>query len=137
MIDRFTRWPEAIPVEDTKAETIAKAFFLHWISRFGVPLRLTSDQGRQFKSELFTELNKLLGVQKFRTTAYHPQSNGIIERWHRTLKSAIKSQNNARWTETLPTILLGLRSVVLSNLNASPAEFVYGTSLRLPFFLLR
>lgn len=75
LIDRFTRWPEAIPIQDVKAETIAKAFFLNWIARFGVPLKLTSDQGRQFESELFTELNKLLGIQKFRTTAYHPQAN--------------------------------------------------------------
>lgn len=134
LIDRFTRWPEAIPIQDIKAETIAKAFFLNWISRFGVPLKLTSDQGRQFESELFTELNKLLGIQKFRTTAYHPQANGILERWHRTLKNSIKCHENSRWMETLPTILLGLRSIILQNLNASPAELVYGTNIRLPYF---
>lgn len=133
LIDRFTRWPEAIPIQDVKAETIAKAFFLNWISRFGVPLKLTSDQGRQFESELFTELNKLLGIQKFRTTAYHPQANGILERWHRTLKNSIKCHGNSRWMETLPTILLGLRSIILQNLNASPAELVYGTNIRLPY----
>lgn len=134
LIDRFTRWPEAIPIQDTTAATVAKSLFLHWISRFGVPLKLTSDQGSQFESELFTELNKLLGIQKFRTTAYHPQANGILERWHRTLKNAIKCQDNNSWMESLPTILLGLRSIVLQNINASPAELVYGTNLRLPYF---
>lgn len=134
IIDRFTRWPEAIPIEDMAAETVAKAMFRNWIARFGVPLRLTSDQGKNFESNLFTELNKLLGIQKFRTTAYHPQANGILERWHRTLKNSIKCHGNPRWTETLPTILLGLRSIVLQNLNASPAELVYGTNLRLPYF---
>lgn len=79
-IDRFTRWPEAIPLSDIKAETVAKAFYLNWISRFGCPIRLTSDQGRQFESDLFMELNKLLGTQKLRTTAFHPQANGMIER---------------------------------------------------------
>lgn len=132
-IDRFTRWPEAIPIVDMKAETVAKAFFLNWISRFGVCLRLTTDQGAQFESDLFAELNKLLGIHKLRTTPYHPQANGMVERWHRTFKSAIKCHANNRWTETLPTILLGLRSVILENINASPAELVYGTNFRLPY----
>lgn len=132
-IDRFSRWPEAIPITDTKAETVAKAFFLQWIARFGVPLRLTTDRGVQFESELFSNLNRLLGINKLHTTAYHPQANGILERWHRTLKNAIKSHVNHKWIETLPTILLGLRSIILENLNASPAEFVYGSTIRLPF----
>lgn len=132
-IDRFTRWPEAIPIPDMKAETVAKAFFLNWISRFGICIRLTTDQGAQFESQLFTELTKLLGTRKLRTTPYHPQGNGLVERWHRTLKNAIKCHANNQWTETLPTILLGLRSVLLENINASPAEMVYGTNLRLPY----
>lgn len=97
------------------------------------PLGLLRNQGPQFESELFAEFNKLLGTRKIRTTAYHPQANGIVERWHRTLKNAIKCHANSRWMETLPTILLGLRSVMLENIKASPAELVYGTSLRLPF----
>ena len=132
-IDRFSRWPEAIPISDIKAETVAKAFFLHWISRFGIPIRLTTDQGTQFESELFTELNKFLGTRKLHTTPYHPQANGLVERWHRTFKNAIKCNATNRWMEVLPTILLGLRSIILENLNASPAELVYGQNLRLPF----
>lgn len=132
-IDRFTRWPEAIPISDTKAETVAKAFFLNWISRFGIPLKLTTDRGAQFESELFTELNKLLGTRKIHTTSNHPQANGIIERWHRTFKNAIKCHATYRWMEVLPTILMGLRSVILENLNTSPAELVYGVNLRLPY----
>lgn len=110
-----------------------KFFFLNRISRFGIPLRLTSDQGVQFESELFTELNKLLGTHKLHTTPYHPQANGILKRWHRRLKNAIKCHANHRWMETLPTILLGLRCIILENINASPAELVYGTNLRLPY----
>lgn len=132
-IDRFTRWPVAIPISNSTAETVAKAFFLNWISRFGISLKLTTDQGVQFESELFSELNRFLGTHKIRTTTYHPQANGILERWHRTLKNAIKSHATNRWMEVLPTILLGLRSIILENLNASPAEFIYGTNLRLPF----
>ena len=74
MIDRFTRWPEAIPVTDITADTIAKAIYEGWICRFGCPLTLTSDQGRQFESEVFKSLLNLLGIKKTRTTAYHPQA---------------------------------------------------------------
>lgn len=64
MIDRFTRWPEAIPVTDITAETVTKALYEGWVCRFGCPLTITSDQGRQFESELFKSLLNLLGIKK-------------------------------------------------------------------------
>ncbi|GFX79092.1 transposon Tf2-11 polyprotein [Trichonephila clavipes] len=70
MIDRFSKWPEAQPLEDITAETVAEAFFFSWVSRFGTPVILTTDRGRQFESSLFKALSKLLGVQKCRTTGY-------------------------------------------------------------------
>lgn len=132
IIDRFTRWPEAIPMHNMTAETVARAIFTHWISRFGVPASITSDKGRQFESAVFTELLVLTGADHFKTTAYHPQSNGMIERWHRTFKAAILCKDHTRWTHTLPTILLGLRVAYKPDIDASPAELVYGTTLRIP-----
>ncbi|GFX28016.1 integrase catalytic domain-containing protein [Trichonephila clavipes] len=79
MIDRFSKWPEAQPLKDITAEAVAEAFFSSWVSRFGTPAILTTDRGRQFESSLFKALSKLLGVQKCRTTGYHPQANGMIE----------------------------------------------------------
>ncbi|GFV91761.1 retrovirus-related Pol polyprotein from transposon 297 [Trichonephila clavipes] len=96
MIDRFSKWPEAQPLKDITAEAVAEAFFSSWVSRFGTPAILTTDRGRKFESSLFKALSKLLGVQKCRTTGYHPQANGMIEELHRPLKSAIKCHATER-----------------------------------------
>ncbi|GFU48263.1 transposon Tf2-11 polyprotein [Trichonephila clavipes] len=131
MIDRFSKWPEAQPLKDITAETVAEAFFSSWVSRFGTPAILTTDRGRQFESSLFKALSKLLGVQKCRTTGYHPQANGMIEELHRPLKSAIKCHATERWTEVLPIILLGLRASLKEDILCTPAELVFGITIRL------
>ncbi|GFT54947.1 integrase catalytic domain-containing protein [Trichonephila clavipes] len=132
MIGRFSKWPEAQPLKDITAETVAEAFFSSWVSRFGTPAILTTDRGRQFESSLFKALGKLLGVQKCRTTGYHPQANGMIEELNRPLKSAIKCHATERWTEVLPIILLGLRASLKEDILCTPAELVFGTTIRLP-----
>ncbi|GFV14613.1 integrase catalytic domain-containing protein [Trichonephila clavipes] len=132
MIDRFSKWPEAQPLKDITAETVAEAFFSSWVSRFGTPAILTTDRGRQFESSLFKALSKLLGVQKCRTTGYHPQANGMIEELHHPLKSAIECHATERWTEVLPIILLGLRASLKEDILCTPAELVFGTTIRLP-----
>lgn len=132
MIDRFTRWPEAVPTQDMTAETVAKAIFNNWVARYGVPLQLTTDQGRQFESTLFRELARLLGIKKLRTTAYHPQANGKIERWHRSLKASLKCHLSEHWVDKLPLVLLGLRNSIITDLQTAPSNLVFGQSLRLP-----
>lgn len=133
IIDRCSRWPEAVPVSDISAETVARVIYDNWITRFGCPLRITTDQGRQFESTLFLKVMNKLGISRIRTTAYHPQSNGLVERFHRTLKTALIARvNKQQWVQELSTVLLGIRTVIHKETNYSPATMVYGTSLRLP-----
>ncbi|GBN16646.1 Transposon Ty3-G Gag-Pol polyprotein [Araneus ventricosus] len=132
IIDRFSRWPEAIPIPDMRAKTICRAIFDAWISRFGCPSVVTSDQGSQLRSSIFVEFTRMLGTQKIKTTPYHPISNRIVERFHRHLKSAIKAHENEKWSELIPIILLGIRTAVKEDLQSSCSELVYGTTLRLP-----
>uniref|UniRef100_A0ABD2W2S8 Integrase catalytic domain-containing protein n=1 Tax=Trichogramma kaykai TaxID=54128 RepID=A0ABD2W2S8_9HYME len=133
MIDRYSRWPEAVPIKDMQTSTVARAFIDTWVSRFGAPQTITSDQGLQFESELFNELCNLLGTNRIRTTPYHPSSNGMIERWHRDFKTAlIAFESSESWTRILPLVMLGLRTRIRSDIDASLAEVLFGSSLRLP-----
>ena len=133
-VDRFTRWPEAIPIVDIRAETVADAFFSGWIARYGTPATITTDRGAQFESKLWDNLCNQFGIIRNRTTSYHPQSNGMVERWnHRQLKAAIMAHESPNpWTITLPAVLLGVRSAVKERLGRSAAEMIYGATLRLP-----
>lgn len=134
IVDRFTRWPEAIPVKDTSTQTVARAILLHWIARYGVPSDITSDRGSQFVSELWNALARLLGVSLHHTTSYHPQANGLVERFHRSMKTSLRARlaDSANWMNELPWVMLGLRTTPKEELKASPAELVFGSVLTVP-----
>ena len=131
-IDHFSRWPEAVPIVDMEAPTVASVLLSTRIARFGVPLKITTDQGRQLETRLFEELCRLLGVE------YHPVSNGMVERLYRQLKAAIKCHDTSNWVEILPIILLSIRTAIKEDLNATAAEMNYGSGgirLSAKFFL--
>ena len=91
-VDRFTRWLEAIPITNCSSETVSKAFIERWVAQHGCPAIVTTDQGLHFESS-FANLLSLLGCQRIRTTAYHPAANGMVERFHRQLKGALKAHS--------------------------------------------
>ena len=132
-VDRYTRWLEAIPISSITAEDAAHALLQGWISRFGLPSIIVTDSSRQFESALWCHLMNLLGTRRARTNSYHPQSNGMVERFHRQLKVALKAQpNTTLWMDALPLIMLGIRTDLKEDLSATIAEMVYGMTLRLP-----
>lgn len=100
MIDHATRFLRAIPITNVRANTVAGVFLNHWVTIFGPPAVIHSDQGSQFESEIFIDLCKKLNIRKSRTTTYHPQGNGIVERVHRTLKDRLRT-NSRSWSESL------------------------------------
>ncbi|XP_072918216.1 uncharacterized protein [Hemitrygon akajei] len=133
MVDRFTRWPEAVPLIDTSTESCTRALIANWIARFGLPTDITSDRGAQFTSGLWTALAQLLGTQLHHTTAYHPQSNGLVERFHRHLKSALMARlRGPNWSDELPWVLLDIRTAPKEDLGISSAEMVHGAPLTVP-----
>ena len=122
-----------MPIVDIRAETVADAFFSGWIARFGTPATITTDRVAQFESKLWDGLCNQFGIVRNLTTSYHPQSNGMVERFHRRLKAAIMAHKSPNpWTITLPYVLLGVRSAVKELLGRSAAEMIYGKTLRLP-----
>ncbi|KER23191.1 hypothetical protein T265_08884 [Opisthorchis viverrini] len=131
-VDCFTRWPMAIPINDTSAENVARTFVDGWIATFGVPATITTDRGPQFTSKLFHYLKRLLGTDHFRTTAYHPAANGMVVRFHRQLKASLIASSSTHWSERLSLILLSIRNTVKEDLGCTSAELAFGTTLRLP-----
>jgi cleavage and polyadenylation specificity factor subunit 1 len=133
-IDRATNWVEATAINSITAKAISATFISTWFSRFGTPLYLTTDRGPQFESELFHELSTSLGFTRLRTSAYHPQSNGKIERYHRTLKASLMC-SNLDWEAALPVVLFGHR-IAPKDDNISPFQLVTGTTAFIPKFCL-
>lgn len=112
--DYFTKWTEALPLPNKEACTVAKILVDEVLCRFGIPQTIHSDQGRQFESNLFREMCKLLGIEKkTRTTPYHPQSDGMVERFNRTLATMLTvyvSTNQRDWDDQLPYVMMAYRS---------------------------
>jgi hypothetical protein len=130
---------EAVPVPDMSTATCSAALFSGWIGRYGVPDWLTSDRGAQFTSEVWAALCKRLSISHIMTTAYHLQSNGMVERFHRQLKEALRARLAAvaaDWEFHLPWVLLGIRAAPKDDSNVSAAEAVFGQPLVLPGQLL-
>ena len=132
----FTKFPEAIPIKEKTAKTVADAFSREIICRYGCPYTVISDRGTEFQST-FEDLMKSCGIDHRLSTAYHPQTNGLVERMNRTIKTALKKETSIHpqdWDTFLPRILLGLRAAVQSSTKHAPYSLLFGRQPNLPGF---
>ena len=138
--DYFTKWTEAFPMKDMEATTIAKIFVDQFVCRFGVPEYLHTDQGRNFESNLIKELCQILGVHKTRTTPYHPQSDGMVERFNRTvlnmLSIALVGKDEKTWDLHLPMVMMAYRTSIHETTGTTPFSLMFGREVCLPVDLM-
>ena len=129
------KWPEVFAVPDQTAATIARLLVEEVVSRHGVPAEVLSDRGSAFLSELMKEVGRLLGFHKANTSAYHPQTDGLVERFNRTL-TAMLAKTAARggrdWDHHLPYVLFAYRASLQESTKESPFFLLYGRDPRLP-----
>jgi hypothetical protein len=133
--DWFTKWSESIAIPDQEAKTIAEAFVCNFVTRFGVPLQLYTDQGRNFESKLLLEVCQLLNIEKTHSTSMRPQANGMVERMNRTILSMLSKYcqaNQYNWDRFLPLVMMAYRSSNQSSTKVSPNKMVFGREIVLP-----
>ena len=138
MMDHFSKWCEAFPTKDQKASTVANILLHKVFSRFGPPTVLHSDQGANFESNLMHELCDLMGIAKTRTSAYHPQCDGQVERQNRTLQDMLSkfvSNHADDWDQWLDPVVFAYNTSRHDSTGYSPYEMIFGRTPRMPFEL--
>ena len=139
IVDYATRYPEAIPLSSTEASRIAKELVTVF-SRTGIPEEILSDQGANFMSMLLQEMYQLLHIRRIRTSPYHPQTDGLVERFNGTMKGMLRKfvgRGRKDWDEYLPYLLFAYREVPQASTGFSPFELLYGRKVRGPLDVLK
>ena len=139
LCDYATRYPEAIPLRSIDAEHVADEL-IKLFARVGIPQEILTDQGSNFMSQLLTELYKLLHIHSIRTSPYHPQTDGLVERFNQTLKSMLRkvvTKEGKDWDKLLPYLLFAYREVPQASTGFSPFELLYGRAVRGPLDIIR
>ena len=129
-----TIFPEAVPLHKVTAPAISKAL-IKFFTVFGLPRVVQSDQGSNFMSRLFSQVLKQMSIQHNISSAYHPESQGALERFHQTLKTLLKTyckEFESDWDDGIPLLLFAVREVVQESLGFSSAELVFGHTVRGP-----
>ena len=135
MIDHFSKYVVLIPLKTVDAKTISRCIFVHWLTKFGMPRTIMSDNGRYFDSEIMNELCITCGLSQKFPPPYHQQSNGLIERLFKTAKALISAtaiENNREWDESIPIVEMSLRTAVQKTTGVSPFEVIFGKPMILP-----
>ena len=134
-----TRYPEAIPLRRITSKSIIP-ILTRFFTQFGLPRVVQSDQGSNFTSAIFQQVMATLGIKQYLASAYHPESQGALERFHQTLKSMLTKfclENTCDWDEGIPYVLYAIRSAKQESLGYSPYELLFGRDIRGPLKLLQ
>ena len=137
--DYATRYPEAMPLKDIMAETIAEQLVLLF-SRVGIPAEILTDQGTNFMSALLKELYQRLNIASIRTSPYHPQMDDLVECFNQTLKAMLRkftTADNHDWDKDLPYLLFAYREVPQASTGFAPFELLYGHNVWGPLDVFR
>ena len=137
--DYATRYPEAIALHTIDAGHIAEEL-MKLFARVGVPEEILTDQGSNFTSKLLVELYRMLHVHPIRTSPYHPQTDGLVERFNQTLKAMLRKAATSEgkdWDKVLPYLLFAYREVPQASTGFSPFELLYGRAVNGPLDVLR
>ena len=137
--DYFTKWVEAFAMPNMEAITVAEILAKEVIARYGVPSTIHSDQGKQFEGKVFSEMCSVLNIDKTRTTPYHPQSDGMVERFNKTLLTMLRTlvdENQSNWDDLLPYVLMAYRSVEQETTGSSPNYLMMGREVATPLDLM-
>ena len=129
IIDLLMGWPEAIPIPNKSADTITKAFIRHYLPRHLCPQFILSDNGTEFKNQIFDKVTKDLGIKRIFSAPYHPQSNGKLETFHKFLKPTLKkmcAEDQDNWDDYVKQVLGTYRGVPNLTTGESPFFLVYG-----------
>ena len=135
MVDCFSRCTEACPLPDKTALTVADAFFQHIVCHFGMPMVIHLDQGREFENKIMHELCIMGGSHKTKSTPYHPESDGLVERFNRMLLMMLAmfaGENRDDWDDLLPAVMMAYRSSVHESTGFSPYRLMFGDECMLP-----
>lgn len=127
--DQLTKYVMLIPLKTATSESIIEGMFDHFIYLFGAPKTILTDQGQNFVSELVQNFENLFRIKHIKTTTYHPQSNGSIERAHSTIKDLLKTcmaDNGIEWDKTLKIIALAYNTTKHEGIGISPFQATFG-----------
>jgi hypothetical protein len=138
IVDSFSKWMEAYPIKNMEAKTVAETLMQEFVSRFGLPFWIKSDQGRQFESELFQELCNIMEVEHKTSTAFHPQGNSRVERMVKVVTNLLSAfcQSQKTWDKNLPLLTLAYRSTVHEVTGYTPNYLMMGREINLPLDIM-